>query len=83
MWGEGSWEKALRGPPGRLLLTQKGQLCRNLSSLCSSAKQKYRDSFGGGKGGFVCQAKGKHIRLETQELPLSPVSREGLYPQRR
>lgn len=43
MWGEGSWEKALRGPPGRLLLTQKGQLCRNLSSLCSSAKQKYGD----------------------------------------
>ena len=46
-------------------------------------KEIRRQSFGGGKGGFVCQAKGKHIRLETQELPLSPVSREGLYPQRR
>jgi len=34
-----------KGSPGTAwpALTQRGQCCRNLGSLCSSAKQKYGD----------------------------------------
>lgn len=58
--------------------------CQNLGSLCTTAKQKYRNRIMEKErvASFLCQAKGEHSRLvASRNVPPSLVSREKLYSQ--
>ena len=82
--GTGLLEKGSPGTAWPALTDPEGPvLPKPWLSVLQCQAEIWRQSFGEGKSGFVCQAKGKHIRLATQELPLSLVSRERLCPQRR